>query len=117
MRRRLNFQPVDLGDAGVIERRERPCFELEARDALQIAGELIRQDFDGDVPAEPRRAPIDLAHPASANQAGDFEGPKPRPRRQCHRRSTRDIGGRVYRGVLRISQGVHALERPGIIIT
>jgi hypothetical protein len=47
-------QPVDGGDARVIERREHLRLALEAGDAIRILGEQIGQDLDGHVAPERR---------------------------------------------------------------
>ena len=51
----------------MIERREQLCFALEARDAVGIGRESIRENFQRDVAIEPRIArAIHLAHAARA---------------------------------------------------
>ena len=54
---------VDLRDVRVIERGERMCFTLEARDPVRIGGKAIGQELQRDVATE-RGVPssIDLAH-------------------------------------------------------
>jgi hypothetical protein len=60
---------VDLRDAGVVERRERPRLALESREPLRILGEALRQDLDRDVTPETRVArAIHLAHRTRAEQ-------------------------------------------------
>ena len=62
-------------------------FALEARQAIRVARERIRQDLDRDVAIEPRVArAVHLAHPARAQQRQDFELPDVRTR------SDRDVG-------------------------
>jgi hypothetical protein len=48
---------------------DRPCLAVEPLAELRIGGELLRQDFDGDGPIEPRVArAIDLAHAPGADR-------------------------------------------------
>ena len=63
------LQSVDRRDIGVVQRSQRPRFTAQAREALGIARKLGGQRLDGDVPAQLRIArPINLAHPASAQE-------------------------------------------------
>jgi hypothetical protein len=63
------LEAVDLGDVGVIQRREDVGFALEPRQPFGIVGEERRQDLDGDIAVELCVAcPVDLAHAARANR-------------------------------------------------
>ena len=65
---------VDDEDVGVIERRGRACFLLEAAEPISIRGEERRQDLDGDVASEARVTGAKyLAHAARADRRDDFE--------------------------------------------
>lgn len=60
-------------DGGVIEGRERPRFEFEARQSLRIMGEGVRQNLDGDLATEVHVSrPINPAHAALPEQGGDL---------------------------------------------
>jgi hypothetical protein len=62
----------DREDVRVRQRGDDPGFLLEARDALLILDERVRQDLDGDVAIEPCVAgTIDLAHAAGPEPADD----------------------------------------------
>ena len=73
------LEAVHGADVGMIERRKHTRFALEARQAVGVGAEAVRQDFDGDVTAEARVVrPIDLAHPARPDpllQLIDTESP------------------------------------------
>ena len=57
----------------MIERREQLRFTLEAREAVGVSREEIRQDFKSDVAIEPRIAcAIHLAHAAGADRRDDL---------------------------------------------
>ena len=61
------LEPVDAADVRMVQRREHLRFALEAREAIGIGGEGVRQDLDRDVAIELRVArAIDLAHAAGA---------------------------------------------------
>ena len=67
------FDAVDLGDAGMVQRGERPRLALEARDPVGVRGKEVGQDLDRDVPIEARVArPVDLAHPARTKGSEDL---------------------------------------------
>jgi len=52
----------------------RPRFLFEAAPAHRVIRELLRQDFDRDVPLQLRVAcAVHLSHPARAERAEDFE--------------------------------------------
>jgi hypothetical protein len=66
------FEPVNVRDVRMVDRRERFCFAAEARDAFFITRELGRQDLQGNIAIEFRIArAIHLAHSAGAERAGD----------------------------------------------
>ena len=57
---------------GMVQRRERLGFALEARQALGVGGEHVRQDLDRDLAPQRRvGAPPDLPHPALADLGRD----------------------------------------------
>ena len=61
------FQPIDGADVRMIERREQPCFALEAGEAFGIAREDPRQNLDGDVATQLRVVrSVHFAHAAGA---------------------------------------------------
>ena len=67
------FEPVDLRDVRMIERREHLRFSPEAGEAVGIAGDGGQQDFDRDLAIERRVAGlVDLAHPARADPRRDL---------------------------------------------
>jgi len=77
----LLLDPVDAGEVGVVDLRERPRLALKAGEAVGILGELLRRRLDGDGAVQPRVAPeVHDAHPAAAELARDF-------RDQCARRA------------------------------
>src|SRR5262245_55257340 len=67
------LQAVDVGDVRMIEGREDLRFSPESSKSVGIRRERIRQNLQGivSVEREVTRSP-DLAHPAFANQGGDF---------------------------------------------
>jgi hypothetical protein len=81
------FDAVDLRDVWMIERSQRFRFAFEARQALRVAGEHVRQDLqrNGPIKLDVARA-IDLAHPAGANQGRYFVDAQGRAGNQGHRR-------------------------------
>ena len=67
VRARIFLESVDRADVRMIERREQLCLALEARDAVGIGRESIREKFQRDIAVEPRIArAIHLAHAARA---------------------------------------------------
>ena len=57
------LDPVDPGDVGVAQRRERARLGLEAREAVRVARQILGQRLQRDGTAEPRvRRPVDDAH-------------------------------------------------------
>ena len=50
------LEPVDRGDVRVVERRQQLGLALEAREALGIGGDGLRQHLDRDLASEPRVA-------------------------------------------------------------
>jgi hypothetical protein len=70
------FETIDLGDVGMVQRRQHPRFPFEAREPFRLVGEGCRQDLDRHVTVEPAIArPVDLPHAAHAEQADDVVGP------------------------------------------
>ena len=66
------FEAVNLRDVRMVERRERLRFAREAREAIGVVGERVRQDFKRDVAVELRiTRPIDLPHPAFTDLGRD----------------------------------------------
>ena len=64
---------VDRGYMWMVEGCEGPRLALESRKAVGVGRERVRQDLDRHLPPERRvRRPIDLAHTARADLAGDF---------------------------------------------
>ena len=64
---------VDAADVGMVQRGDRPGLALEACPRIGIAGDVARQDLDGDRAIEARVAGlVDLAHPAGAERRGDL---------------------------------------------
>ncbi len=67
------LEPVDRGDVGMIERRERLGLALEPRQAFGVRCERVRQDLDRDLAAKGRvRRPIHFAHSTDADAGDDF---------------------------------------------
>ena len=70
---------VEVADVRMVEGGDRAGFALEALAPLLVAGQLFRQDFDGNQAIEPGVARlIDLAHAAGADQPDDFVGAEAR---------------------------------------
>jgi hypothetical protein len=71
----MNRQNIRMG-----HRRDRSGFPLEAGQCLGIRGEVLRQDLDRDIPAQPRvpRA-VHFPHPACAQRRDDFVGAQTTP--------------------------------------
>jgi len=66
---RCVLESEDGADVGMIERSEHTRFALEAREALGIGRELRRENFEGNVTAEPRiTSPIHFAHTAASEE-------------------------------------------------
>jgi hypothetical protein len=67
------LESVQVGDEWVVEGGEGPGLAIEADHMIGVAGERLRQDFEGDLPAEPGIArAVDFAHATGANGAEDF---------------------------------------------
>ena len=82
---RLAADIVQGADVGVIQRRHRACFALEAFPGLRVAGDVRRQHLQGHGAGQPCIArPVDLAHPSGAQRRDDFVGTKPGSGRQGH---------------------------------
>ena len=70
---------VERADVRVRQARDRPRLALEPLAELGVGGQCCRQDLDRDGAIEPRVArPIDLAHPAGAEQRHDLVRSQPR---------------------------------------
>ena len=66
------LETVDAGNVRMIQRRQSLRFALEAREAVGVVRERLRQDLDRDVAIQLRVAsPIDLSHPAFADRRSD----------------------------------------------
>jgi hypothetical protein len=76
---------VDRHDVGVVQDAGRSRFLLEALQAVAVGGQLLGQDLDGHLAAEPGvpRLP-DLAHPAGPQRGKDFVGTEAAARRNRH---------------------------------
>jgi hypothetical protein len=62
-------------DIGMGKRGNGPGLTLESREHLEITREMLWQDLDRDIPAEPRIARTkDLSHSASTQKRRDFVG-------------------------------------------
>ena len=65
---RARFEPIDVRDVRMIERREYDCFATEACDAIGIAGKGVRQHLQRHVAIQARvTGTVDLAHAAGAD--------------------------------------------------
>ena len=96
------LKAVDVGDVRMIERGEDLGFALEPSESVGVRREGVRQHLQGIVPLEPRvmRSP-DLAHPALANQGGDFIGAEAAAGANGHVRQILRCSYQKPRGVLR----------------
>ena len=47
-----SLEPIDRGDIRMVQRSENLGLSLEAGEPLGVSGKLLRQDFDGNVPAK-----------------------------------------------------------------
>ncbi len=66
------FDPVNGGNAGMVERRQHTGLAVEASQALGVAGERRRQDFDRHIAMQSRvSGPVDFAHAAPAQRLHD----------------------------------------------
>jgi len=73
----------------MIQRRQHVRFALEPRHALGVTGQRLRQNFDGDIAAEPGIvSAVDLAHAASADGREDFVGAQSSTGGQLHEGQT-----------------------------
>jgi hypothetical protein len=78
----------DAADVGVIEAGDHARLALEPDAGVGVAGDVWRQQLDGDAAIEPRvTSPIDLAHPAGADCRDDFVRPETSTRFDVHRSS------------------------------
>ena len=79
------LQAVDRGDRGVVQGGEHPGLALEPRQALRVAGELLGEGLDRDLPAQPVVVgAIDLSHSAGPERAQNRIDPELRARREGH---------------------------------
>ncbi len=79
------LEAVDLGDVGMIERRQRLGLALESRQPLRVAGKRRRQRLQRDVAAQLGVArPMDLAHATGAKWRKDFVWTEPGTGREGH---------------------------------
>ena len=70
-----SLQSIDGGDVRMIQRRQDLGFALEAGQPFGVAGHLGRENLQRDLAFEVGIGrPVNLAHPAGAQQAGDFVG-------------------------------------------
>ena len=76
---------VDVADVRVAERRCRTSLLLEARDPKGIAGQVGREELEGDLAAKARVASQPhLAHPARAERANNLVGVQARAWSEGH---------------------------------
>ena len=106
------LESVDRGDVRMIQRRERLRLAFEARQAVGVRGERVRQDLDRDLAAKCRvRCAIHLPHTAFTDLSGDFVGAESRAGR--HRQTLRIIRGwRLGRHRSRQRRRVNRLSFP-----
>ena len=68
-----SLEPVDRGNVGMIQGRERLRLALEPRQTLRVRGERIGQDLDRDLAAETGiGGAVDRAHAALAELGSGF---------------------------------------------
>jgi hypothetical protein len=76
---------VELADVRMVQSRNRTRFLLEPSESIAIERERLGQHFDGNVASKARiPRPIDLAHPAGAQQGDDFKRSEPGARGERH---------------------------------
>ena len=76
---------MDGDDVGMIERRRRAGLAGEARQALPVAGETLRKDFDGHRAAQRRIARVvDFSHATRPERPDDPVRPERFARRAVH---------------------------------
>ena len=81
----------DRDDVGMVQRGRGPRLQREAREPFLIAEQLLRQDLQRDLAAEPRvQRAVDLAHSAGAQPVDDLKRAQHGAGPQRHAR----IGGR-----------------------
>jgi hypothetical protein len=69
----------------VVERGDHARLALESRARVGVAGNVRRQQLDGDAAIEPRVArPVDVAHATRADRCDDLVRPKPSARFEVH---------------------------------
>ena len=72
------FEPIDRGDAGMVERREDACFAFKPLQARRIAAERAGQRFDRHFAAQARvERAIDAAHSSRAEKVEHLVTPEP----------------------------------------
>jgi|GEM_PF-2811311 len=68
---------VDCQDVRMVQRARRARFEFEATQTVHVAGQIGREDLDGDVPPETGvEGLVDLSHTSRANRGEDAVGTK-----------------------------------------
>ena len=92
---------MDRADIRMAELRDGPRLTLAARAPRGVVHHAGRQHLDRDVAVQPRIVrPVDLAHPAGAEQAHDFVGTKSRAGTNRHgsgwNRSEQPKAGAAY---------------------
>ena len=79
------FDGMDSDDVRVVERGHGERLAREALAAIGIRGRDVGQHLEGDLALQPRIArPIDLSHPAGAEQRHDFVRTEPGARVKRH---------------------------------
>ena len=72
-RRLPGLNAIDMSDRRMADRREEARFAIEPHEAIRIGGHRIRQHLERNLAPEARvTGPIDLAHPACADERDDF---------------------------------------------
>ena len=67
------FKPMDVGNVGMVQGRQRLRFARESCEPVRIVGERIREGFERDIAIQLRVAsPVYQTHSALANLCGDF---------------------------------------------
>ncbi len=79
------FDGVQRHDTGMVQGGDGTGFLLEAGEAFRVAGEVGRQDLDGDVAAKAAVVgEVDLPHASRAELAADLVDAESRPGRERH---------------------------------
>ncbi len=80
------LEPVDRGDAGMVESREHARLPLEPRQSRRVARELLGQSLDRDLASQTGIVgPVDLSHAAGPQQVQNRVDAELRARREGHR--------------------------------